>query len=187
MLEWPDLSLMGKGWPRQTTTVLASGCYLCTPLISHTFLHNRVRWRFAEGVLHSRNVIDDFRNLFGNLKKFGNNIEIWKLEIRSKQNLIGFAAPAILCAIETCKNQLYFWITMKYWLLILCCPIQDARIKVILTITTDTSAIHIISVTNYFWSYFINNFNSERACTFHLLCPCYRCTGASVSINFNQL
>jgi len=37
-------------------------------------------------------------NLFGNVQKFGNNIEIWKLEIRLKQNLIGFAAPAIFCA-----------------------------------------------------------------------------------------
>ena len=47
------------------------------------------------GGLHSKKVVDDFRNLFGNVQKFGNNIEIWKLEIRSKQNLIGFAAPAI--------------------------------------------------------------------------------------------
>ena len=37
-------------------------------------------------------------------------------------------------------------------------------------------------LTNYFWSHFNNNFNSERACTFHLLCPCYHCT-APVSIN----
>ena len=34
------------------------------------------------GVLHSRNVVDDFRNLFGNVQKFGNNIEIWKLEAK---------------------------------------------------------------------------------------------------------
>ena len=49
------------------------------------------------GVLHSRNVVDDFRNLLGNVQKFGNklNIEIWKLEIHSKRNLIGFAAPTI--------------------------------------------------------------------------------------------
>ena len=32
------------------------------------------------------------------------HIAIWKLEIRSKRNLIGFAAPEILCTIETCKN-----------------------------------------------------------------------------------
>ena len=38
-------------------------------------------------------------------------------------------------------------------------------------------------LTNYFWSHFNNNFNSERACTLHLLCPCYHCTGAPVSIN----
>ena len=41
---------------------------------------------------------------FGNVQKFKINIEIWKLEIRSKRNLISFAAPAILCTIETCKN-----------------------------------------------------------------------------------
>jgi len=40
-------------------------------------------------------------------------------------------------------------------------------------------------LTNYFWSHFINNFNSERTCMFHLLCPCYHCTGVPVSINFN--
>ena len=58
------------------------------------------------GCLHtdSRNVVNDFRNLFGNVQKFEINIEIWKLEIRLKQNLIGFAAPAILCTIKTCKN-----------------------------------------------------------------------------------
>ena len=56
------------------------------------------------GVLHSRNVVDDFRTLFGNVQKFGNNIEKLKLEIRSNQNLIGFAAPTILCTIEFCKN-----------------------------------------------------------------------------------
>ena len=57
-----------------------------------------------------------------------------------------------------------------------------------LSLSISTIKHHL---TNYFWSHFINNFNSERAteraCTFHLLCPCYRCTGASVSINFNQL
>ena len=63
-------------------------------------------WLGRGGVLHSRNVVDDFRNLLRNVQKFGNklNIEIWKLEIHSKRNLIGFAAPAILCTIETCKN-----------------------------------------------------------------------------------
>ena len=65
----------------------------------------RVRGRrLARGVLHSRNVVDDFRNLFGNVQKFGNNIEIWKLEIRSKPKFDWFAAPAILCAIEIRKN-----------------------------------------------------------------------------------
>jgi len=59
---------------------------------------------FYRGVLHSRNVVDDFTNLFENVQKFEINIEIWKLEIRSKRNLIGFAVPAILCTIKTCKN-----------------------------------------------------------------------------------
>jgi len=29
---------------------------------------------YTRGVLHSRNFVDDFRNLFGNAQKFGNNI-----------------------------------------------------------------------------------------------------------------
>ena len=36
---------------------------------------------------------------------------------------------------------------------------------------------------NYFWSHFNNNFNSERACSFHLLCPCYCCIGAPCNFN----
>ena len=35
----------------------------------------------GRGVLHSKNVMDAYRNLFGNVQKFENNIEIWKLKM----------------------------------------------------------------------------------------------------------
>ena len=40
---------------------------------------------------------------------------------------------------------------------------------------------------NYFWTHFTHNFNSERACTYHFLCPCYRCSKEPITTNFNKL
>ena len=40
---------------------------------------------------------------------------------------------------------------------------------------------------NYFWIHFTHNFNSERACTYHFLCPCYRCSKEPITTNFNKL
>jgi len=37
------------------------------------------------------------------------------------------------------------------------------------------------------WSHFTNYFNPERACTFHLLCPCRHCCKDPISTNFYQL
>ena len=42
-------------------------------------------------------------------------------------------------------------------------------------------------VLNYFWAHFTHNFNSERACTYHFLCPCYRCSKEPIITNFNKL
>ena len=60
-----------------------------------------------------------------------------------------------------------------------CLPVLD------LSLSTNIIKHHI---TNYFWTHFTDNFNSERACTYHFLCPCYRCSrGTSIPTNFNQL
>ena len=39
----------------------------------------------------------------------------------------------------------------------------------------------------YFWTHFTHNFNSERTCTYHFLCPCYRCSKEPITTNFNKL
>ena len=39
----------------------------------------------------------------------------------------------------------------------------------------------------YLWYNFSANFNSEFPCTFHLLCPCHRCSNLPTSRNFNNL
>ena len=30
----------------------------------------------------------------------------------------------------------------------------------------------------FFWDHFVNNFNSSNYCSFHYLCPCYKCVDA---------
>ena len=42
-------------------------------------------------------------------------------------------------------------------------------------------------ISDYLWTQFSINFDSERPCTFRILCPCYRCSSLPVSSNFNQL
>ena len=46
-------------------------------------------------------------------------------------------------------------------------------------------SIHTIKnhITNYFWTHFTDNFNSERACTYHFLCPWYRCSKEPITTN----
>jgi len=53
-----------------------------------------------------------------------------------------------------------------------------------LSLSNDTIKHRLI---RYLWNHFINNFDSDRTCTFHVLCPCYRCATNSISVNFNQL
>ena len=43
----------------------------------------------------------------------------------------------------------------------------------------------IVKVKQYFWSYFLNNFNSDDPCTLHLCCPCHYCHYSSNTPNFN--
>ena len=53
-----------------------------------------------------------------------------------------------------------------------------------LSLSTNIIKRHI---SDYLWTQFSINFDSERPCTFHILCPCYRCSSLPVSSNFNQL
>jgi len=53
-----------------------------------------------------------------------------------------------------------------------------------LSLSTDTIKHRL---TNHFWSYFTNYFNPEKACTFHLLCPCHCCCKDPISTNFKYL
>ena len=34
--------------------------------------------------------------------------------------------------------------------------------------------------TNYLWTQFSADFNTERSCTFHILCPCHHCSSQPV-------
>ena len=42
-------------------------------------------------------------------------------------------------------------------------------------------------IINYFWTKFTTNFNSAITCTFHILCPCHRCSSQPIPNNFNRL
>jgi len=42
-------------------------------------------------------------------------------------------------------------------------------------------------LTHYFWTHFSNKFDSDRACTFRILCPCFRCSSEPTSTNFNEM
>ena len=53
-----------------------------------------------------------------------------------------------------------------------------------LSLSINTINNHI---TNYFWTHFTDNFNSERACIYHFLCPRYRCSKEPITTNFNKL
>ena len=43
------------------------------------------------------------------------------------------------------------------------------------------------NLTKYLWSHFTTNFNSDHSCTYHYLCPCYRCSRQPTSSNFHNL
>ena len=53
-----------------------------------------------------------------------------------------------------------------------------------LTLSLDTIKTQII---NYLWTKFDTNFISDSPCTFHLLCPCYRCSKHPIIPNFQPL
>ena len=44
-----------------------------------------------------------------------------------------------------------------------------------------------IQLTNYLWSKFNANFTPDCSCTFHLLCPCHRCSKLPIIPNYHNL
>ena len=52
--------------------------------------------------------------MFGNVQKFGNNTQILKLELGSKQNLIGFAAPAIFFLYDRDLQELVILLWLQW-------------------------------------------------------------------------
>jgi len=42
-------------------------------------------------------------------------------------------------------------------------------------------------LTKHLWDHFTVNFNSDQSCTFHFLCPCYRCSRLPISTNFHPI
>ena len=42
-------------------------------------------------------------------------------------------------------------------------------------------------LTKHLWDHFMVNFNPNQSCSFHLLCPCHRCSRQPVSTNFLPL
>ena len=59
-----------------------------------------------------------------------------------------------------------------------CLPVIDISLPI------NTIKRRLIS---YFWTYFRNNFNPDRACLFLILCPCHRCSREPIATNFNEL
>ena len=54
----------------------------------------------------------------------------------------------------------------------------------------DTSlSIHTIKnqIIAYLWNQFTTSFNSDSLCSYHVICPCYRCSRQPVSVNFYRL
>ena len=42
-------------------------------------------------------------------------------------------------------------------------------------------------LTTFLWNKFTSTFNSEILCTYHITCPCYRCSNLRIVVNFSQL
>jgi len=40
---------------------------------------------------------------------------------------------------------------------------------------------------SFFWNHFINKFNPDLLCTYHVICPCHRCTSLLIPVNFDNL
>ena len=53
-----------------------------------------------------------------------------------------------------------------------------------LSLSIDTIKRHL---TNFFWAKFTVNFKSDSPCTFHLVCPCYRCSKIPVDMCYRHL
>ena len=42
-------------------------------------------------------------------------------------------------------------------------------------------------LTAFLWNRFIGTFNSDYLCSYHVICPCYRCSNQPIAVNFNEL
>ena len=64
-----------------------------------------------------------------------------------------------------------------------------ARLWNYLPVINVTLPAHIIKqkIKSYLWEHFTSHFYPDQTCSFHLLCPCYRCSRRSIPTNFNQL
>ena len=64
-----------------------------------------------------------------------------------------------------------------------------ARLWNYLPVINLTLPAHIIKqkIKSYLWEHFTSHFYPDQTCSFHLLCPCYRCSRRSIPTNFNQL
>ena len=42
-------------------------------------------------------------------------------------------------------------------------------------------------LSTFLWNIFIDKFNSDLLCSYHVICPCYQCSSKPISINFSKL
>ena len=77
-------------------------------------------------------------------------------------------------AISSCYHNSYFNRIIRLWN---CLPVID------LSLSLDTLKTQF---TNYMWSRFNDNF-SDSPCTFHLLCPCHKCSKLPIIPNYQSL
>jgi len=40
---------------------------------------------------------------------------------------------------------------------------------------------------SFLWNQFINKFNSDLLCLYHVICPCHHCTSLPILVNFDNL
>ena len=53
-----------------------------------------------------------------------------------------------------------------------------------LSVSTDLIKTQL---TAFLRNRFISTFNSDHLCSYHVICPCYRCSNQPIAINFNEL
>jgi len=128
----------------------------------------------------------------GDFPKFGHIYDLTDVMLfikslkfpNSKFNILNFTSGSNRSAGYKLKHMLgptnsminfYFFRLPKLWNSL---PIIDL---------SKSIALINFKLKNYFREHFINNFDSDNFCTYHTLCPCFRCTKIPAPTNYSFL